>query len=531
MKFYKMLRNSKKLGKRNPVHRIEEAAKRLIEAAGIKEYVKVFESCKPPHIYGLPKIHKPNVPLRPVVSCIGTTLHPLAKYLVRVINPLQENIASNVQNSGDFVSKIRNVEMIATTKMVSFDVTSLFTNVPVVEALDCLKQKLNQDQRLSNRTPLTVDQIVELTRYCVTNTIFQYKQDFYSQIDGMAMGSPLSPVMCNLFMESFEQEAIQKAALKPRLWLRYVDDTFILWDYGDETLREFLEYLNSVNNAIKFTMEVEEDLQLPFLDVLVQKKSNGLATTVYRKKTHTDRYLNYLSNHAEKTKIGVVKCLQKRAEAICSSEKALTEEQEKIKNAFLQNGYPENVIKKAHKTRIPSTQSLQPVVTATIPYSGKTSEIIKRICRKYNVRVACHSRDTLRKRLNKVTPLQPSENKRNVVYQIPMEPCNRVYIGETGQPLKKRMGQHKSACKTCKPERSSVAEHILSCKCGVNWDNITVLATEQNQFKRKIRESIEMEKAGYINYGAKSHQLSTVWSKEFLIRHSASRIKSIDNQQ
>lgn len=86
------------------------------------------------------------------------------------------------------------------------------------------------------------------------------------------MGSPLSPVVTNLYMEAFEQEAIERALDKPKLWVRYVDDTFVIWQHGQDKLESFIEHLNSVCDTIKFMMEIEQNGQLSFLDVLVEKR-------------------------------------------------------------------------------------------------------------------------------------------------------------------------------------------------------------------------------------------------------------------
>ena len=91
----------------------------------------IKEHCKPPHIYGLPKVHKEGVPLRPVVSCIGSSVHPLAKYLAKILNPLQNRIPSNIKNSMDFITKIKDLDIADNTRLVSLDVVSLFTSVPV----------------------------------------------------------------------------------------------------------------------------------------------------------------------------------------------------------------------------------------------------------------------------------------------------------------------------------------------------------------------------------------------------------------
>ena len=106
------------------------------------------------------------------------------------------------------------------------------------------------------------------------------------------MGSPLSPVIANFYMEHFETLALASTPLAPTIWFRYVDDTFTIWSHGEEKLEEFLNHLNSIHRNIQFTMEKEIEGQLPFLDVMVLRKPDlRLGHEVYRKPTHTDRYL------------------------------------------------------------------------------------------------------------------------------------------------------------------------------------------------------------------------------------------------
>uniref|UniRef100_A0AAR5PP89 Reverse transcriptase domain-containing protein n=1 Tax=Dendroctonus ponderosae TaxID=77166 RepID=A0AAR5PP89_DENPD len=123
------------------------------------------------------------------------------------------------------------------------------------------------------------------------------------------MGSPLSPVVANLFMEKFEETLLSTAPLKPTIWYRHVDDTFVLWRHGRKNLDIFLDHLNKQHTDIQFTMEVEQNHQLAFLDVLVSRLSNRLNHKVYRKATHTDRYLHKLSNHHPSQKPEIIKTL------------------------------------------------------------------------------------------------------------------------------------------------------------------------------------------------------------------------------
>jgi hypothetical protein len=111
----------------------------------------------------------------------------------------------------------------------------------------------------------------------------------------MAMGSSLSPIVSNIFMEHFEKLALDSAQHKPWLWLQYVADTFVVWPHGLSQLQKFLSHLNCLRPSIQFTMETESDNAIAFLDVLVIREETTLATKVYRKPTYTGRYLIFNS--------------------------------------------------------------------------------------------------------------------------------------------------------------------------------------------------------------------------------------------
>lgn len=107
--------------------------------------------------------------------------------------------------------------------IVSFDVVSLFTIVPVKETPEFIKQ-------------LFPENITTLFHHVLTTTYFQSNNIFHEQIDGVAMGSPLSPVIATFYMEFFETTTLDSSPLKPKRWFLFVDDTFVLWNHGVEAL-------------------------------------------------------------------------------------------------------------------------------------------------------------------------------------------------------------------------------------------------------------------------------------------------------
>ena len=124
--------------------------------------------------------------------------------------------------------------------------------------------------------------VLKLLEFCLGTTYFIYDGDYYQQKHGAAMGSPVSPIIANIYMESFEQKALSTTTYPPSVWLRYVDDTFVcIHEYNIEG---FTNHINSIDENIKFTME-EVDGKLAFLDTNVILRDDGTLkttrTTIY----------------------------------------------------------------------------------------------------------------------------------------------------------------------------------------------------------------------------------------------------------
>ena len=228
---------------------------------------------------------------------------------------------------------------------MSFDVCALFTSIPIESAIETIKKHLEEDQEPSKRTSMTVDHIISLLEFCLRNTYFSFQGRYYEQTEGAAMGSLISPLVANLFMEEFEKQAISTSTTPPVLWERFVDDTFTIIKKNNKD--SFLEHLNSINPKIQFTCEeTREDGSMPFLDILVTPEDDGsLKTSVFRKATHTDLYLQWDSHHTIPSKYSVAGTLFHRASTVCSTPKLLQEEEEHLFRTLTRCKYPTWAIK------------------------------------------------------------------------------------------------------------------------------------------------------------------------------------------
>ena len=385
------------------------------------------------------------------------------------------------------------------------------------------------------------------------------------------MGLSFSVVLANAFMEELEEKLLASSPLKPAMWRRYVDDTWVLWQHGDDALAEFLERMNGIHEDIKFTMETERDGKLPFLDVLVTRNgSDGLDTEVYRKAIASNVYIPASSNHAHSIKRGIIKNMFDRARNVCSTSSSRRKEERTLQDIFCRNGYKNDFIQKSSKNRSssrttgpasgetsvsneptdsevsqsteadqqpgagpssvapPSPGSSQPCTSrpsssnrpryVSMPYVKGVSEPVSRFLRAHNVIVG-HSSKTLRKSLVRVKDRPPKGKQKGTVYEVQCD-CGQVYIGESGRPKDVRLNEHAKDIQHGRVQKSAPARHARECDREIHPMEAKTLACESNWRKRTVREAIEIkEKDPYMNRDIGKFALSPIW--DFTLRNAA----------
>ena len=317
------------------------------------EYSKLYPSASQPGLFfGLAKVHKlkdgeadvKDLPLRPVISNIGTATYQVSKYLAKLLSPLTKN-ERNIESTKDFICKLKKMKIKDGYKMVSLDVVSLFTKVPLDYTIQVILDKVYAEKKVD--TKLSRDELRTLLELCTKKMHFSFNKKIYKQIGGVAMGSPLGPVIANIFMVHLEELMIPRLATKMSSWYRYVDDTFTF--IKKDEINAVQEALNSFHGDIKFTYESEIDNKISFLDVSISRRPDGMFdTTVHRKPTDNSIYIHWDAFATRQWKIGTLKGLIRRAFLVCSTDLALKKELEYLKQIFTKtNGYPSKIV---HKT-------------------------------------------------------------------------------------------------------------------------------------------------------------------------------------
>ena len=188
----------------------------------------------------------------------------------------------------------------------------------------------------------------KLIALCTKNVHFTLNNEIYVQNNGVAMGSPLGPILANIFTVELENTLVPRLHQHVKKWRRSVDDTFTY--VRNKSIDYVLTTLNLFHRDICFTYEKENNSQLPFLDALFIRNGTHLDTTVYRQDNHNDLYLHWDAFTPARWKCGTLRTLVNRAYLVCSNKELLHKELAYLKSVFLKkNGYPLSTVKQLIK--------------------------------------------------------------------------------------------------------------------------------------------------------------------------------------
>ena len=296
------------------------------------------------------KINSPNEvpPFRPIVSAINTYNYRLAKYLCNRLQPYLPSSYS-ISDTFSFAQELNTVDL-SNKFMVSFDVASLFTkyNIPLKESIDLAVSYINEGIA---KLKFSKAELLKMFSIATSQTHFLFNGKVFDQIDGVAMGSPLAPVLANLFLGHHENLWLKNYQGPSNLFYRrYVDDVFCAFD-NENDAKLFFDFINSQHPNIKFTIEKETNKVLAFLDVCIDNNDPScLNTSIYRKKTFTGLLTNFFSFTSFPYKVGLIRTLVDRAYKINTTLLSFNNDVKKLTHIFKKNQFPEYLINRVVKT-------------------------------------------------------------------------------------------------------------------------------------------------------------------------------------
>ena len=274
------------------------------------------------------------------------------------------------------------------------------------------------------------------------------------------------------------------------------------------------------------------------ISLIVRKADGSVKLLVYRKKTHTDQYLDFNSRHPLHQKLGVIRTLMNRKDNIVTEQNDREEEDQRIRKALAECNYPKWAMDKA-KQQMESKQQKKKKTNkqndnpsrgmVVIPYVEGISEKFQRICWKYRVPTAMRPTNTLKSLL-----VHPKDKKNNletseVVYEVPCKGCNKTYVGETGRQLGVRLKEHQKDSEkiaekkftramrkssTTEQHKSAITDHVAQENHLIDWEETKIIDRDSNPCTRKVREAIQVRKLGTkaLNRDDGLHSLNHVYN-------------------
>ena len=305
------------------------------------------------------------------------------------LRPIAERLPSYIRDTTDFIQRMKFLgKLPVECYLVTLDVSSLYTNIDIAEGLTDVQEELIETNRVKP-SPQTLTCLLEKV---LRLNNFTFSDEHFIQIKGTAMGTRVAANIANVYMGRFEENFVYKTEWSNYviIWVRFIDDIFLIWKGDIDYLTEFIDHLNNAAPSIKFTHEISTNSG-NFLDTTILKDRQGnISTDVYQKPTDTHPYLRWTSAHPPHLKQSIPHSQALRLRRICSSTDTLKKRIAEYADFFVACGYQRTkVLREMEKvltmtqeeclqTRERTSTDRTPVVTTFNPHTTFIAETVGR---------------------------------------------------------------------------------------------------------------------------------------------------------
>jgi len=412
------------------------------------QYLFLLPPVKPRqrHFYLLPKIHKdPDTwtipyfipPGRPIVSGCNSESAAVESFIDHFLQPIASSSFSYLRDSSHLKAIFHNLVIKNSDILVTFDVESLYTNIPISEGIDSIR-KAFLCHPVVNRPDKHILKLLEVTLF---RNDFSFLNQTFLQIKGTAMGKKYAPSFANIFMNEWEQHALLLAPMKPSLWKRYIDDIFCIWPFSLFDLQAFIQHLNSINLNIKLTA-THSLTHVNYLDCTFFKSANNtICSKVFCKDTDSHNLLHPLSYHPSHTFSGIIIAQILRYIRLSTFHNDFLFSYRILKSSLKSLGYTRSVIRNCKFKAFNLIGLLKnQMISGCQPCNYKQCNVCKHI---NNISFIRGNKPNSEYLITQNT----SCNTSNCIYSLNCTLCSHLstlYVGETKNTFRDRFNQHLS---------------------------------------------------------------------------------------
>jgi hypothetical protein len=408
------------------------------------------------------------------VSNINTPTEKICEFLIQKFKRWKKPETCSIKNSFEASEIITSLDINANERMKSFDVQALYPSVPLMEALEEFEtwagaQEIEQNEK---------DLCIRLVKLVLEQRWLMFDDQIYTQMEGLFIGNPLSPILAELFMGKLENK-MKKEKWFPRVFLRFVDDVIAIVNEEDD---EILSELNKQHPAIQFTEETEVEGKISFLDLWLHREERKITIDIFRKPTDAKMCIPAISHHHIQHKMAAFEAAFFRLCNLNLNKERHEKELKYIQEMARINGYEQWRIKSIYKKHQKLTENKRYTTLKRInertkkkvrtirgvdkdkyvclPFYAPLTNKIQNVFRRHNFNVVFKNNSTLKHLIGGMKQKTPDEESAGI-YEIPCEDCDCVYVGQTRRRFKVRELEHEESIRKRQTEKSSVAAHCI----------------------------------------------------------------------
>jgi hypothetical protein len=253
-----------------------------------KEHKWKYSNMNPtaPNLHATIKLYTQNTPIRPVVNWRNSPAYHMAKFVTKTLKEtLNLPFTYNIKNSIQLINDFNNIPINENTRICSFDIKYMYTNIPQQDATHVIHNiLLNYNENIAN-------DIQNMLQIILQQNYFQFDNQYHKQNIGLSMGALTSAIIAETYLQNLEHNQIYSLLTKHKIigYFRYVDDILIVYDKNKTHIDTMITKFNTLYPTINFTIENEENKKLNFLDQTIHREHNKLDYTIYIK-PHINRY-------------------------------------------------------------------------------------------------------------------------------------------------------------------------------------------------------------------------------------------------